>query len=674
MLEALYQIGKIQPKSSFLDEFIEDLGKNQKYIFKIVFDISDKENIFYKGIDYEEYDENKKLSYFYKRGSANGTDKTPLSKFAGDITKTFNKKILKSLDSFIKNNKNNIDNENKIFLDKLNNNFKENRYKIEYELYKFLIANAFTKNKNEISKFFTEVSIYEKSGDKSLDFKLNKRIDKIEDKVNSLDIDKRYKLKIETFKNIKGKDEITILDGGVLSITFIENGKEKYIGDLEQFKDIFLNSKKDAYKSYYELNGKVSFQKDKYCYICKRNNNEVMGFVSTFKFYTVDKKGMVTGGFKQEDAWKNYPVCLNCAITLDKGKKYTENNMKYKFCGFSYMLIPQLILNDDDKLSETIKRIKNKYNEFSLTEKKSDSIERLEEKTLKMLSKTENNILFNFMFYEIKSAAFRILLQLNEVAPTRLSSLIDTKRKVDNEDNKKYKLFEPIPVKKGKEFIYLDFSFSFIRDFFSNSKIYGNYDKDFLGILNNIFINNKISYKLLLKRFINRVRPDFLENNMIDFWILKAYKIILYIEEIKQLNRNYYTMEGKAMYRDDFFKENIIFDDYTKRAVFLEGVLADFLLSIQYQERNAKPFQARLNGLKIDEKIAKRLLPEMINKLEEYKKNYYRDLESGISEYMLKSNFKKYSVDELSFYFTLGMTLSKHFKNEKEESLEIEDK
>jgi hypothetical protein len=28
---------------------------------------------------------------------------------------------------------------------------------------------------------------------------------------------------------------------------------------------------------------------------------------------------------------------------------------------------------------------------------------------------------------------------------------------------------------------------------------------------------------------------------------------------------------------------------------------------------------------------------------------------------MLKSNFTQFSVDELSFYFTLGMTLSKHF-------------
>jgi CRISPR-associated protein Csh1 len=117
---------------------------------------------------------------------------------------------------------------------------------------------------------------------------------------------------------------------------------------------------------------------------------------------------------------------------------------------------------------------------------------------------------------------------------------------------------------------------------------------------------------------------------------------------------------------EEFFEENPIFDDETKKAMFLEGVLAQKLLNIQYSERNATPFRSRLNGLKIDEKIAKRLLPEIINKLEEYEKNYYRKLEETIGEYLVKSNFSHYSVDELSYYFALGMVLSKYFGTEKE--------
>lgn len=119
----------------------------------------------------------------------------------------------------------------------------------------------------------------------------------------------------------------------------------------------------------------------------------------------------------------------------------------------------------------------------------------------------------------------------------------------------------------------------------------------------------------------------------------------------------------------EFFDENSIFDDDVKKALFLEGVLAQKLLNVQYQERKATPFRARLNGLKIDEKIAKRLLPEMINKLEEYEKNYqfFKEIETAISEYLLNSNFSKYSVDEMSYYFTLGLTLEKHFRKQEEQ-------
>lgn len=121
---------------------------------------------------------------------------------------------------------------------------------------------------------------------------------------------------------------------------------------------------------------------------------------------------------------------------------------------------------------------------------------------------------------------------------------------------------------------------------------------------------------------------------------------------------------------EEFFSENPIMDDETKKALFLEGILVQKLLDIQYQERNATPFRSRINGLKIDGKVARRLFSEIINKLEEYGKNYYKKLEGILGEYLLKSDFKKYSIDEMSYYFTLGMVLSKQFKKEENDKSE----
>ena len=64
-------------------------------------------------------------------------------------------------------------------------------------------------------------------------------------------------------------------------------------------------------------------------------------------------------------------------------------------------------------------------------------------------------------------------------------------------------------------------------------------------------------------------------------------------------------------------------------------------------------------------------MPEIQNKLEEYGKNYYRNLESIISNYFVSAgNGWKLTNDEISFYFVLGMNLSYLFKKENDNKKE----
>jgi len=601
MIEALYDIGKIQKESEFLEEFIEDIGNKNKYVFKIIIDANDvANNMRYDGIDFEEFSSDKKLKYLYKGIKGNSCNYTPTTKITV-IPKTCKTKIADSIESFLRKNNAYISKKNRNFLLKVDKVLKKNAIQIQEDLIR----------------------------------KAKKRdlLDK--------------------------KDGIR--EGGVITVIFKMHEKEFYIGDLDAFTEPFLNSKKDAYSSFYSKYGIESKSNDKQCYLCKKAKDEVWGFVDTYKFYTVDKKGMVTGGFDQKAAWKNYPVCPDCAFILERGKRYVEKELKGRFCKFNYFVLPQLVYPDEDALKQVLKRMKS-YASFSLTESKSARIEATEEKILRDLSKESNIVNFNFIFYKVSNSAFNILLELEEIAPTRLSYLISAKDNVDSKQ-RQFNIFEEIKTKK--EPISFNFSFNFIRDFYANSKIEGNFDKNFLEILNNIFIGKHIAFDFLLSRFMSKIRRDFLNNNFYNVNVLKAYKIVLYLEEIRLLKRRRQEVKKKNNLYEEFFEENKIFDDDIKRALFLEGVLADKLLSIQYQERKAKPFQSRLNGLKIDERVSKRLLPEMINKLEEYSKNYYRDIEESIGIYFLDGDFTKYSIDEMSFYFTLGMVLSKHFNNKE---------
>ena len=592
MIEAIYEIGKIQEKKDFLEEFIDDIGDNYKHVFKIVIDISDINKVKYLGIEYEEYDNSKKMKYFYKKGSSNGPDKTPTSKIT-QLDKTINTKIKPVFKKFLQSNCNNISAKDMLLLKNI----------------QYVVDENLNSIKNDILN--TGISLSNK-------------------------------------------------EGGVITFVFQKNGEQKYVGEMDLFVNVFKQNENEAYSSFFRNSKTESKAKDKYCYICRKKATEVWGFVNTYNFYTADKESYIAGGFKQRLMWKNYPVCPDCAKTLERGKKYLDKNLVYKFCGFNYYLIPQLIFNNEDTLKNILFNKLKRYTDFSLSEKKSTLIEKTEERILRELSEIGNYVNFNFLFFEKTKNVFKILLNMREIAPTRLKYLIDSKDRVDL-FKRNFPIFSPIKIKKDE--INLNFSFNFIREFFpdkkKNNKIIRNYY--FLSILNDIFIGNKIQFEFLLSHFMQKIRSEFLNEHWIEPLVLKSYKIILYLEEIKLLERRKGTMQNYENDFEKFFSENPIFDDDVKKALFLEGVLVQKLLNIQYQERSSTPFRSRLNGLKIDEKVAKRLLPEIINKLEEYGKNYYRSLEEAIAEYLIKSDFKKYSVDEMSYYFTLGMILEKHF-------------
>lgn len=214
----------------------------------------------------------------------------------------------------------------------------------------------------------------------------------------------------------------------------------------------------------------------------------------------------------------------------------------------------------------------------------------------------------------------------------------------------------------------MKFSFNLIREsFFPDSKIEGNWDKSFLEVLNSIFTEKKIEYQYIIKRMMEKIRADQHEGNY--FTVLKSLLFFEFLLELK-LFKNENDKEDKTMvekteenriYLDFFEQRSGVFDTDTKKAAFLTGVLAQKLMNLPEQRAN-KPFYARLNGLKIDERVLMRIFAEAQNKLNEYKKNYYSKLEALTADYLSFAIFKTISENELSYYFTIGMNLNQKFK------------
>ena len=475
-------------------------------------------------------------------------------------------------------------------------------------------------------------------------------------------------------KILKDLIEKSAIENNIISFKI----NRKYLGDFEIFQEMLIER---ASENFYKKFGKISKSENKLCSICKKKNDEVYGFVSTFNFYTVDKKGFVSGGFKQKDAWKNYPVCLNCALTLEEGKKYLGDNLNFNFFGFKYLLIPKFIKGIKKDIQEDIFTKIKLQKDPKFGKKEIKHLTSDENDVLEIMSKQQNYLNNNFLFYSapkgFNGAVFNILMYIEDILPSRLKQLFEAKNVVDQEEifqNCEIDLYQE-GKKIGKGL--LEFNFGILRTFFPRITNNRTFNKYFLDITSKIFTNKQVGHDFLLNFIVKKIRDDFMQNYPTKIDTLKAFMLLNYLnklgilnlkEEVKMETEKLFlhgTEENEIIERVELFfnKYSNFFNVNVKKAIFLEGVLTQFLLNIQYQERKATPFRIKLKGLKLDEKQIKKLLPEIQNKLEEYGKNYYKELESIISNYfVLSGNDWNISNDEISFYFVLGMNLSNLFK------------
>jgi len=134
------------------------------------------------------------------------------------------------------------------------------------------------------------------------------------------------------------------------------------------------------------------------CSICAEPHKEVSGKTDVFKFYTIDKPGFITGGFRVENAWKNYPVCKDCIKYLESGRDYLEKNLNFRFYGFNYLLIPRLLLEDNYKLDPILKLLVDTKKEISLKRKTIKRITDDDQEILETLTEQGDLLTLNFLF------------------------------------------------------------------------------------------------------------------------------------------------------------------------------------------------------------------------------------------------------------------------------------
>lgn len=427
--------------------------------------------------------------------------------------------------------------------------------------------------------------------------------------------------------------------GFIITLKIRTEEKDCYIGEISLFRFLlkYLVDKKDA---------KV-FSTDKMCSLCGEIKDTVIGNLGTYKFYTLDKPGFITGGFNEKNAWKNFPVCLECKLEIEEGRKYVQSNLLFSFCGLSYFLIPKFLWGKEDTLNEVLDILVNTTKRISLKEKIVNSSIDDEEEILDVLKEVNDNVALYFLFIDNRnklSAAEKIQLLIEDVFPSHLRTIFNAKRWVDEK-------FET------------PFHFSTIRKFFKRSDPKSkndDLDKYFLEIINKIFKFKRIEIEFLEKFLMKGIRIAWIKDLYFHSSVQDAMKVLLFMEHLDLID-----MEVKEMELNKF---DVIFERYgnqfrtpLKRGLLLLGTLTELLLRKQYSERSAKPFMKQLKNLKMTEKDFKGLLPKVQNKLEEYDSydTGKRRIAKAAADYLLQSeDIWNLSLDEMNFYFCAGMNLA----------------
>ncbi|UBM60786.1 TIGR02556 family CRISPR-associated protein [Marinilongibacter aquaticus] len=454
---------------------------------------------------------------------------------------------------------------------------------------------------------------------------------------------------------------------------FTINGEDKYLSDFEIIQEILNGSGTIEKSKKYDV---ISEGHEQLCSICFEQKPIVHGFASPFKYATVDKPGMVSGFFNQATNWKNYPICTDCSLEFELGKNYVYNKLSKYFYGKSYFAIPKTLLKkDNNNLERALRLIENLYDSDISQEKTRKD----EDRIWKLIGNENDFFNLNLLFHErdSKTDAIKIKLLLEEIVPSRFRLLfIDTPKQINGHELYKKATF----IKK--EPADLTFHFGLLKDFFKD---------DFYGIVQRVFMLEKMDTEILYGRFMQLLRSNRNKSKTSDTYInlkldiLKAHMVMSYLQALSILdyNQNYpfmeKTIEAKAekgksfdMYKlQAFVKDNPGFlDTDYKVGIFSVGILVRLLMNIQQAELGNTPFENKLKGYNINHESLKSIYKEALLKLNQYKGFYaYNDFKDFVAQYFVLNAhaLPKMSNNEISFYFIAGVQFGSQFRTDKEE-------
>jgi CRISPR-associated protein Csh1 len=473
-------------------------------------------------------------------------------------------------------------------------------------------------------------------------------------------------------------------DSCVLTVQYERaDGEMHFIGDFDLFVEAVRTK---AAENWAEKHSTTSSGEDERCTLCHEQREEVFGFAFPLPLYTVDNRKYAPD-FEQADSWQNIPVCGDCALELRVAVNFIEDESFSFYLGdtIEYYIIPNFPLEGpvDDELMSAVVEGTGTDRQYSFMQA---------EGIYETYEEPDYPLMLDLVFYTTSQSNQQVERYVRNVEPPWIRKADQTLREVyDNIYGQgelaavDYELDDPESLKQLDRLIYNTLP-GIKDDSYADPEAYWS---EALALLEAILKGDQVNYDRLLSIFDDELRSRFRNDGNYRGYVLRVFLLLTFLNRLDILPQDEVnSMQSYEEIMSDwgenapgdlerFFNEfPDAFEQPAKRAVFVEGVLAQHLMDVQSQVRSGDPpLRKQLSGLRFTTDRAREFLPRLFRDIDAYdrKSDYpveYRNLREAAATYFTQADANEWSIsdEEVRYYFTLGMSLNRVFKSDSEET------
>ena len=167
------------------------------------------------------------------------------------------------------------------------------------------------------------------------------------------------------------------------------------------------------------------------CSLCGRETEVTQDTTRfLFKFYMTDKLSFASN-FEEANFYKAVSLCRDCYRRWLLAERWIDGNLRTRLGGFNLYLLPEMTwpAGEEKRLLNRLKELPREFDEIS-------NLQILLERQKRVESRLEREqpipFIWNFLFYRKAQSAFKVLLLIREVPPSRIRRIYRTLMAVED--------------------------------------------------------------------------------------------------------------------------------------------------------------------------------------------------------------------------------------------------